>query len=140
MSTKQMITIPAAMVSRVRNSLFGELGGAAHDVGSVTEKRGREDHPEWFVDCLVSFDLARALMDHVGWSEATPPAAVQIDVERHGDLVLAAVRGEVEIDDAALKDIEEGRITDPAKAAEIRGRAERMREYVASVERELGRS
>jgi len=139
-STKKTITIPAEMVGRVRNSLFGELAGAAHDVGQACEWWGRESHPEWFAGCLASFDEARALLGELGWTEATPPAAVQIDVERYGDLVLAAVRGEVEIDDAAIDDVEKGRITDAVKIAEVRGRAGRMREYVASVEREFGRS
>jgi len=137
MSTKQIITVPAEMVGRVRNSLFGELGGAAHDVGQACERWGRESHPEWFADGLASFDEARALMDHIGWVEASLPQAAQIGVKRYGDLLLATLRGEVEIDDAALKDIEAGRYDDMDKVAEIRERARRMREYLASVEREL---
>jgi len=140
MSSRQIITVPAGLVGRVRNSVFGELGGAAHDVGQACERWGREQHPEWFVQCLASFDLARALMDHVGWSEARPSVAAQIDPAVYGGLLLAALRGEVEIDDAALEDVEKGRITDPVKVAEIRERSVRMREYLASVEGELGRS
>jgi len=140
MSTSKTITIPAEMVGRVRNSLFGELAGAAHDIGQTSERWGRESHPEWFTDSLAAFDDARALMDHLGWTEANPPVAARLDVERYGDLLLATLRGEVEIDDAALSDIQAGRQSDPAKVAEIPVDARRLREYLASVERELGRS
>jgi len=138
MNTTHTITIPADMVGRVRNSLFGELGGAAHDVGQASEQWGRESHPEWFADPLAAFDRARALMDHLGWTEPNPPAAAQIDVAVYGDLFLATLRGEIEIDDAALTDIREGRYDDMDKVAEIPDRALRMREYLAGVERELG--
>jgi len=140
MSTSKTITIPAEMVGRVRNSLFGELAGAAHDIGQAAERWGRESHPEWFADSLATFDTARALMDHLGWTQADPSVAAQLDVERHSELLLATLRGEVEIDDAALKDIEAGRQTDPARVAEIPVNARRLRECLASVERELGAS
>jgi hypothetical protein len=140
MSTNQTITIPADMVGRVRNSLFGALGIAAQEVGQVNELREREAHPEWFAECLASFDKARALIDQLGWTAASPPVAAQIDVDVYGELLLAALRGEVELDDAELSDIEDGRITDPAKVESAPAQARRMREYLASVERELGRS
>jgi len=139
-SADQIITVPADMVGRFRNGALGELGGAAREVAQASELRGREEHPEWFAEGLASFDTWRALLDQVGWMAAGPPVAEPLDVERHGELLLVALRGEVEIDDAAIDDIENDRITDPAHVAEIRERAERMREYVASVERELGRS
>jgi len=137
MSKKHVITIPADMVGRVRNSLFGELSSAAQAVIAACERRGREEHPEWFTEGLASFERVRSLLDQVGWAAAKPPEAVRIVAGSFGELLLEAVRGEVEIDDAALKDIQEGRLREPAKVVEIRARAERMREYLASVEREL---
>jgi hypothetical protein len=138
MSKKHVVTIPAEMVGRVRNSLLGELSGAAQAVGTASEQREREEHPEWFTEGLASFDRVRSLLDQLGWVEAKAPEAVRIVVAFYGELLLEALRCEVEIDDAALQDIEEGRLTEPAKVAETKERAERMREYLASVERELG--
>lgn len=78
-----MLTVPAGMVRDLRTGLHSVLGQAAQDVSIVTDRRGRERHPEWYRDPLGRFDRARALLDLVGWAETDARGSVSLDLNTH---------------------------------------------------------
>jgi len=134
---RQTLIIPVDLVRRVRSSAYHLLGLAGQAVGVAGETEGNERHPEWFLGHLEALDRMRALLDAIGWMAAVAPVAVQVDLERHGGTVLETLRSEADEDADALKDIEEGRLTDPVKVTEVRERVLALAEYTAIVEREL---
>jgi len=84
-------TVPAGMVRELRIGLHSVLGQAAQDVSIMTDRRGRERHPEWYRDPLGRFDRARALLDLTGWAESGPPEDVLVDLSIHCWALLQAL-------------------------------------------------
>jgi hypothetical protein len=84
-------TVPAGMVRELRTGLHSVLGQAAQDVSIVTDRKGRERHPEWYRDPLRRFDRARALLDLIGWAETGPPEDVLIDLSTYCWALLEAL-------------------------------------------------
>jgi hypothetical protein len=67
-----MLQVPKRMAGEARYGLHSVPGQAAQEVSVISDRKGREDHPEWYREPLVRFDRARMLLDLFGW--ATPPA------------------------------------------------------------------
>jgi len=73
-----------------------------HLIALVVEAPGREEHPGRYRAPLARLDAARALLDLVGWSTASPPVDVRVDVRQHHRSLLRALRSELLVEEETL--------------------------------------
>ena len=92
------LTVPAEIVGHLRCGLHMELGHAAGEIATLSTLRDRESYPDWYTEPLQQLDAARALLDAVGWSLTDSPDSVEIDLDRHGPILVTALVGLLEIE------------------------------------------
>jgi hypothetical protein len=92
------LTVPAEIVGHLRCGLHMELGHAAGEIATLSTLRDRESYPDWYVEPLQQLDAARALLDAVGWSLTDSPEPVEIDLDQHRPIFVAALTGLLEIE------------------------------------------
>jgi hypothetical protein len=88
--------VPAAVVMRLRDALYGQLADVAQEIASLVAHRGREQHGEWFAEPVARFDHTRLTLDEVGWSERDPEQDANIHLDRHRDAITSALRQQLE--------------------------------------------
>lgn len=98
-----IITVPARIVGYLRDSLHTELAIAAEDIGQVSDEGGRR-RPELYAEPINRLDCARALLDLIGWKEASSSGSVAIKTAAHRDTVLAALKGRLEAERYLMTD------------------------------------
>jgi hypothetical protein len=92
-----MTNIPAEAVLRLREALYSQLGYIAEELASLARTPGREINDEWS-EPVARFDRTRALLDQIGWSERDPEQDVEIDLDRHRQVILAALNDHLSIE------------------------------------------
>lgn len=132
------LTVPAELVGLVRSALLAELGRAAEELAGVVERRGHEDHPEWFAQALRRHDAARALLDTIGSGNTDPPVEVGIDLRTHRQALTAALDvallvGDEELAETEQVDAERAQRGEPSKREATIERVLALREFVAAV-------
>jgi hypothetical protein len=132
------------MVREARYGLHSVLGQAAQEVSLITDRKGRETHPEWYREPLVRFDRARMLLDLLGWGDPARPGDVLLDVREHGwallkGLKVALIVGDDDLAEASRVDEERKARREPAVEGETVLRVFALREYVTAVEEHLDR-
>ncbi|MFI4977378.1 MAG: hypothetical protein ACHQC8_01675 [Solirubrobacterales bacterium] len=98
-----MITIPAKAVLRLREALYSQLGDVAEELASADRRPGREVHDEWS-EAVARFDRARALLDEIGWTESDPERDAEIDLDRHRQVIVAALSDQLEAERYLMAD------------------------------------
>lgn len=137
-SARQLITVPAEMLGELRNGLHTVLGDAAQGTSQITDTGGRERHPEWYAEHRERFERTWALLDLIGWSEPKHPAALRLDLHRHGEAVIEALDvrrlvAEDDLKEADAVDTERAERGEPPKRHQTIERAEAVREFSAAV-------
>ncbi len=92
------LTIPADVVTIVRNALHTELGQAASEIAAVSEEHERERYPERYEEPVAHFDAYRALLEAIGWGDTERPEPVQMDLAQHHWELLTALEARLEIE------------------------------------------
>jgi hypothetical protein len=89
-----MTTIPAAAVVQLREALYSELGNVAEELDEivVASERARDD----WSGPVARFDRARAVLDEIGWNERDHEHDVEIDLDRHREVIEEALSAELE--------------------------------------------
>jgi hypothetical protein len=89
-----MTAIPAAAVPRLREALYSELGNVAGELDEivVTNERAQDDWSE----PVARFDRTRAVLDVLGWNERDPEHDVEIDLDRHREVIEDALSAELD--------------------------------------------
>ena len=89
-----MSTIPAAAVAQLRVALHSELGNVAQELDEivVTSGRARDD---WSPP-VARFDRTRSLLDELGWNERNPERDIDIDLDRHRQVIVEGLREALE--------------------------------------------
>jgi hypothetical protein len=133
------LTVPAQVVTFVRSALHTELGSAAEALAGVVERRGHEDHPEWFAEPLQRHDATRALLDVIGWGNTDQTGDVRVDLCTHRETLTAALDvamcvGDEELAEAKRVDAESRKRGEPPKRDAIARRVLALRKFVAAVE------
>jgi hypothetical protein len=85
------LTVPAEIVRHLRCGLHMELGHAPEEIATLSTLRDRETYPDWYAEPLQQLDAARALLDAVGWSTTDNPKPVEIEVDQHRPILVAAL-------------------------------------------------
>jgi hypothetical protein len=86
------LVIPSAVLERLREGLFAEIGGAGEALQLVaSSKEAREAGKTRFRTPLERLRGAWALLDTIGWSTTTPAADVQIDLREHHEALTRAL-------------------------------------------------
>lgn len=139
-----IITVPAEMASELRNGLHTVLGGAAQGVSQVTDKPGRERHPEWYSEHRERLERIWTLLDLIGWGEPNQPAAIRIDLRQHHRAVSEALDvrllvGEDDLNEAGAVDGERAQQGVPPKREATTKRVFALREFAAAVKDLAGR-
>jgi hypothetical protein len=119
------LTIPAEIVAHLRCGLHIELGHAAEEIATLSTLRDRETLPDWYTGPLQQLDIARAMLDAVGWSTTETPPRVEIDLDQHLTMLVTALTGLLAIE-RDLMDV------DP-----LFDRAERQRKRASLAVREI---
>jgi len=127
------------MLGELRNGLHNALGQATQDVSLVTDRGGRERHPEWYVQPLERLEGVRALLDLVGWAEIGPPAAVQVDLDAHrwalmSALEIALIVGGDDVEEAGKVDAQRAERGQAPKRDVTLVRVLALREFISTVE------
>jgi|HubBroStandDraft_2_1064218.scaffolds.fasta_scaffold06985_2 hypothetical protein len=92
------LTVPAEIVEHLRCGLHMELGHATEEIATLSTLSDRETYPDWYAEPLEQLDAARALLDAVGWSTTDNPEPVEIDLDQHQPILVAALAGLLEIE------------------------------------------
>jgi hypothetical protein len=92
-----MTSIPAEAVQRLRESLYGQLGYIAEELASAARTPGHEINDEWS-EPVARFDRTRALLDQISWNERNPEPDVEIDLDQHRQVILAALNDHLAIE------------------------------------------
>jgi hypothetical protein len=140
-----IITVPAEMVSELRNGLHTVLGDTAQDVSRITDDPGRERHPEWYAEHRKRFERTWALLDLIGWGEPKQPGAIRIDLRRHRRPTCEALRvrlqvGADDLREADAVDAERAKHGEPPKREATTTRVNTLREFAATVKDLVDRS
>ncbi|HTA97595.1 MAG TPA: hypothetical protein VK730_08125 [Solirubrobacteraceae bacterium] len=127
----RMFRIPAELVRTLRMGLHSELGGAAQEIESVSDRYGRHRHPEWYEEPLAKFDGVRALLDEVGWGESPKPIDIVVDLTKHQCATLGSLRSQMcihrdMVEEAEVVDRERAKQGKPPKAPATIARAEAL--------------
>jgi hypothetical protein len=80
------------MAGKLRHGLHTVLGDAAEGVSQITERFGRERHPEWYAEQRERFARTWALLDLIGSREPKQLAAVRINLSEQLVKAAAPVR------------------------------------------------
>lgn len=138
-----IITVPAEMVSELRDGLRTVLGNAAEGVSQITERFGREQHPEWYAEQRERFERTWALLDLIGWRELKRPAAIRISLREHHRAVSEALDvrlpvAEDDLEEADVVDAERAEQGKPPMREATTSRVLALREFAASVKDLVG--
>lgn len=133
-----IITVPAELVSELRHGLHTVLGNAAEGVSQITERFGREHHPEWYAEQRERFERTWALLDLIGWRESKQPAAVQINLREQRRAVREALDvrlpvAEDDLEEADAVDAERAEQSEPPMREATTSRVLALREFAASI-------
>ncbi len=136
---KSIITVPAEMVSELRDGLHTVLGDAAQGISLVTDNGGRECHPEWYAEHGERLERTWALLDLIGWGEPKQPAAIRIDLRKHHQAVTEAFRVRLQVTADSLKeahtvDAERAEHGEPSKRDATTRRVRTLREFAAAIQ------
>lgn len=139
-----ILKVPAKMAGELRYGLHTVLGQAAQDISVVTDRRGRECHPEWYREPLERLDRARALLDLVGWGYPSRPVEILVDVREHGwallkGLEVALIVGDDDLKETVLVDEERAAQGKPPGEVETLLRVSVLREYLRAVDEHMER-
>jgi hypothetical protein len=86
-----ILTVPAEIVGHLRCGLHMELGHAAEEIATLSALRDRESYPAWYAEPLQQLDA-------VGWSPIDHPIPLEIEVDQHRSILVAALRCLLEIE------------------------------------------
>ena len=89
-----MIAVPAAAVLRLREALYGQVGKVADEISEIVVTPWRADE-DWS-PLVARFDRTRVLLDEVGWNERDPERDIQIDLDRHRQVIVEALSDELD--------------------------------------------
>ena len=95
---KDKFTISAEHVALVRSGLLAELGSTVEGLCVVTTRADRETpgaRAEWEA-VFGRLERVRALLSLVGWNARGPDRDLDVDLARHREALLAALRLQVE--------------------------------------------
>ena len=141
-----ILTIPANVISDVREGLFCLMGDAIQEVGGALIQPERELHPEWFKKDRRRLEDVFALLDLISWAADGESREVEVDLRKYGRPLKEAVDGymplladqEAEADANDVWRAEQGK---PARKDEIIASALALGEFAALIEqavKELG--
>jgi hypothetical protein len=121
------LTIPANVISDVREALFCLMGDATHEIVGTLTQPERELYPEWFETDRRRLEDVFALLDLIGWAADGESREVEVDPREHGRSLKEAVDGYLPL----LADQEEEADANDAWRAE-QGRPPRKDEIIMS--------
>jgi hypothetical protein len=138
-----IITVPAEMLSELRNGLHTVLGDAAQGVSQATERYERERHPEWYAEHRERFERTWTLLDLIGWGKPKQPAAIHIDLREHHQAVAEALEVRLliasdDLNEADKVDAEHTEHDEPPKREVTTGRVHALREFATAVKDLIG--
>ncbi|MFI5003446.1 MAG: hypothetical protein ACHQE6_00385 [Solirubrobacterales bacterium] len=125
------ITIPAELVSLLRDGLRFDLHGQLDSTAALLEPRDRKDIRAEVDGGLARANGARALLNVVGWIEPVDEAfPVEVDVREHRDTLLRALLTRIESECSVREDRE----ASDAERAEAKVRIRELGDLIARVE------
>jgi hypothetical protein len=134
------IQIPADLIPDVRMGLFGLLGDAAEEISDALTRPRFAFHPEWFVPGRELLEDVCELLDILGWDGSLRPQDANLDFERHGHLLKAAVEGilphvEMELAEVDANDARRAQHGEPPRRDSVKARMRALREFASHLER-----
>jgi len=97
LSEGDLVPIEGKLVRFLRSGAMEELGASAAII-VVETAAGAHRKPKTYYRALVRFDDARTLIDEIGVSDQLEPRDVEIDLGRWGELVVKALKSQLELE------------------------------------------
>jgi len=97
-SSTSIITIPAGLLPLLRSGAQVQAGRAAEAFSYSSERLGREERSEWFLEPRRLMDGYTELLDVVGWVARRPEQDIVVDPDYHGQALASALEGQLEIE------------------------------------------
>jgi hypothetical protein len=134
------LEILADLIPDVRMGLFGLLGDAAEDISNARTRPRFDLHPEWFVSGRELFEDVCELLDVLGWDGNLRPQTANVDFDRHGPTLKAALEGflpllEMELAEVDANDARRARHGEPPRRDSVKARMRALREFASHLER-----
>ncbi len=129
--------IPAKLVEALREGVYAELRAVAQGIADATETPEHSLYPMRYQEHRERFNAVCALLDAIGWAGTSATSDLQVDLQAHRSVLLAALVGAREDAADAVGDVAAGRQKDPAKCRLITERAQGLRELAAEVEAQV---
>jgi hypothetical protein len=92
------IIIPGDAVLRLREAAYWQLGSIAERLHDLTSRPECEQNGHWLREPVTDFDRARALLDEIGWSNHAPGRDVEIDLDQHRPVIVAALTDQLAVE------------------------------------------
>jgi hypothetical protein len=86
------VEVPPNIVPHMRDALQIGAGRAAEAISAASERLGRMDHGEWFLEPRVDFEQHAALLDVIGWDSKGSREGAKIDLDQHRVTLVEALR------------------------------------------------
>ncbi len=125
-----IITIPAELVSLLRDGCYFDLHGQLEEISTVLEHRDFGDIRTRVDAGLERANGARALLNYVGWVEPVKPFSVGVDLHEHREALLRALLIRIEVE----RSLEEDRNAGIGDRAEAKVHAGQLADLVQRVE------
>jgi hypothetical protein len=125
------ITIPGAVIPRLRIGTHLQLARDAQRIDAVASAWDKDDPPD---EARASMDRAWALIDLLGWAGAVPES-IEVDAHDHGATLRVAI-GHMA---ANLTEIIADRAVDGSTKAERTGELRALREFESRLLEAMGR-
>jgi hypothetical protein len=136
------LTIPANVISDVREGLFCLMGDAIQEIDAALIQPERELYPEWFERDRRRLEGVLALLDLIGWAADGESREVKVDLREHGRSLKEAVDGFLPLladqeEEADANDAWRAEQGKPPRKDEIIASALALREFSTLIERWL---
>ncbi len=131
--------IPAKLVEALREGVYAELRAVAQGIVEATQTPGHSLYPMRYQEHRERFNAVCALLDAIGWAGTPATSDVQVDLQAHRSVLLAALVGAREDAADAVGDVTAGRQKDPGKCRLITERAQELSVLAGVVEAQVKR-
>jgi hypothetical protein len=122
-----MTIIPAEAAVQLREALYSELGNVAQELDEivVTNERAQDNWSE----PVARFDRTRTLLDEIGWNERDHEHDVEINLDRHRQVIEESLSEALERERFLMSERGEGAAQQRSRA---RARAATVEAFMAT--------
>jgi hypothetical protein len=128
-----IVAVPWEALQPLRESVYGEIWRVAEGVLEAAQSADRSLDRASLLQGRAEVDRACALLDEIGWTQASGGSVRRVNVVEHRVALLVALRGACADTEHAREDVTAGRQSDPDEMRAITRRAAVVHEFLEVV-------